>query len=253
MKNALQIILYILCINTFAQNGYKAKGEASYYGDKLNGATTASGEIFSNSKFTAAHLTLPFGTFVKVTNPENDKSVIVRINDRGPRKSTGRIIDLSKVAAQELGFVKKGLAEVLIEEIENSEITEEEVFEVAKDTIKKKEELVKEVVSDSKLVKEKKNEEVNFNHLQYYVLDSKKVNVKGFGVQIGNYLEMVNLMEVSTKLKEMFSYEVHVKVDKKDDKKFYKLTLGNFKSKEKANEAKVKIKDQFPDCFVIEY
>ena len=76
---------------------YKEKGQASYYHDKFNGKKTASGILFDNAKFTAAHKKLPFGTKVKVTNIANGKSVIVTITDRGPY-SKGREIDLSKAA-----------------------------------------------------------------------------------------------------------------------------------------------------------
>lgn len=74
----------------------------SYYHDKFNGRRTASGEIFSNSKLTAAHRTLPFGTKVKLTNPKNGESVIVTINDRGPFHSS-RVLDITKAAFNEIG------------------------------------------------------------------------------------------------------------------------------------------------------
>lgn len=80
---------------------------ASYYHDKFNGRKTASGEIFSNSDFTAAHRTLAFGTMVKVTNLRNGKSVIVEINDRGPFHSS-RAIDLTKAAFDEIGDLDRG-------------------------------------------------------------------------------------------------------------------------------------------------
>ncbi len=93
--------------------GKSYTGFASYYGDKFQGNPTANGEIFNQDDFTAAHNTLPFGTKVKVTNLENNKSVIVRINDRGPFV-TGRIIDLSKAAAEELDMLKSGVVQVEI-------------------------------------------------------------------------------------------------------------------------------------------
>ena len=80
---------------------YKSKGVASYYHDKFNGRKTASGELFSNNNYTAAHKELAFGTKVRVTNLENGKSVIVTITDRGPF-SKGREIDLSKKAFMEI-------------------------------------------------------------------------------------------------------------------------------------------------------
>lgn len=80
---------------------YDKKAVACYYADKFNGRKTASGEKFSNSKYTAAHKKLPFGTKVKVTNLANGKSVVVTVNDRGPF-SKGRDIDLSKKAFMDI-------------------------------------------------------------------------------------------------------------------------------------------------------
>lgn len=82
-------------------------GVASYYGRKFHGRRTASGESFDMHAMTAAHRTLPFGTRVRVTNPANGRSVTVRINDRGPFHG-GRIIDVSRAAATELGLIGPG-------------------------------------------------------------------------------------------------------------------------------------------------
>ena len=89
-------------------------GMASYYADKFQGRKTANGETYDQNKMTAAHRTLPFGTRVRVTNLENDRSVELRINDRGPFVE-GRIIDVSYRAARELDFVKAGLVKVRVE------------------------------------------------------------------------------------------------------------------------------------------
>jgi rare lipoprotein A len=89
-------------------------GTASYYADKYQGKPTASGEVFDMHQLTAAHPRLAFGTIVKVTNTENNRSVLVRINDRGPFVS-GRVIDLSLAAAEELRMVKSGLVQVKLQ------------------------------------------------------------------------------------------------------------------------------------------
>ena len=81
------------------------EGMASWYGKKFHGKKTASGERFNMYELTAAHRTLPFGTKVKVTNLENNKSVVVRINDRGPHVK-GRIIDLSYAAAKKIDMIE---------------------------------------------------------------------------------------------------------------------------------------------------
>ncbi len=82
-------------------------GTASYYGRRFHGRRTASGQRFDMHALTAAHRTLPFGTLVQVTNPRTGRSVVVRINDRGPF-SRGRVIDLSRAAAQEIGLIRRG-------------------------------------------------------------------------------------------------------------------------------------------------
>ncbi|MEQ5786357.1 septal ring lytic transglycosylase RlpA family protein [Erythrobacter sp. NFXS35] len=92
-------------------------GSASYYASKFHGRRTASGEAFDNGAMTAAHRTLPFGSLVRVTNPATGESVTVRINDRGPF-SRGRVIDVSRAAAEELGLVASGHADVELELIE---------------------------------------------------------------------------------------------------------------------------------------
>ncbi|HET9056592.1 MAG TPA: septal ring lytic transglycosylase RlpA family protein [Chitinophagaceae bacterium] len=89
-------------------------GTASFYSNKFNGRKTASGEIFSQQKMTAAHNSLPLGTYVKVTNLRNKRSVIVKINDRLHARNK-RLLDLTTAAARRLGFVKAGLARVKLE------------------------------------------------------------------------------------------------------------------------------------------
>lgn len=87
---------------------------ASYYGSAFHGRKTASGEIFNMYAMTAAHLTFPFGTMLKVTNMKNKKSVVVRVSDRGPYIE-GRSLDLSIMAAYHLDMLKDGVVPVKIE------------------------------------------------------------------------------------------------------------------------------------------
>jgi rare lipoprotein A len=89
-------------------------GTASWYGEQFQGRQTASGEPFDMRDFTAAHPTLPLGTFVRVTNLKNGKSVVVRVNDRGPVVD-GRIIDVSYNAARALGFKERGVQRVRLD------------------------------------------------------------------------------------------------------------------------------------------
>jgi rare lipoprotein A len=94
------------------------EGLAAVYSDKLQGHKTASGQVFSQSKLTAAHPSLAFGTKVKVTNTKNDKTVEVTINDRGPTQA-GRVIDMSSAAAAKIGLRKKAMVPVKLEVVDS--------------------------------------------------------------------------------------------------------------------------------------
>jgi rare lipoprotein A len=86
-------------------------GVASYYHDSLHGHKTASGQRYNKNRFTAAHKTLPLGTQIQVTDTLTGRSIVVKVNDRGPFVK-GRILDLSREAADELGMIKKGVADI---------------------------------------------------------------------------------------------------------------------------------------------
>lgn len=118
----MALILSLLAADVFASAAlsvYKSSAVASYYADKYHGRKTSNGEVFNMYDLTAAHKTLPFNIKVKVTNLSNGKSVIVRINDRGPFVK-GREIDLSKAAAVKIGMIKSGTAKVSLEIIGDS-------------------------------------------------------------------------------------------------------------------------------------
>jgi rare lipoprotein A len=115
-------VAIVLALSSFGGDVDKATkvaevGIASYYGAEYHGKRTASGEIYDMRQLTAAHPRYSFGTRLKVTHSGNNRSVIVRINDRGPF-TKGRVIDLSQAAAEELQMVKNGLAQVKVEIID---------------------------------------------------------------------------------------------------------------------------------------
>lgn len=89
-------------------------GVASYYHSKFNGRLTANGEIYDETKLTAAHNRLPLGTRIRVTNMHNKRSVVVRVNDRLHHRNT-RLVDLSRAAASKLGYIGRGLTRVRVE------------------------------------------------------------------------------------------------------------------------------------------
>lgn len=107
----LFLTILLTCNPSF---NYEEKGFASYYNDLLDGRPTASGEVFSQDSLTAAHKSLPFGTKLLVTNLRNQRTIWVKVNDRGPFIKN-RILDLSKSAADSLGMLKEGIDSVLIQ------------------------------------------------------------------------------------------------------------------------------------------
>jgi rare lipoprotein A len=140
MKKIIPVILLaaIFSVNLYAQKKEDNKqkiskeknshakskikyGTASYYAKKFNGRQTANGEIYSSEKYTAACNTLPMGTLIKVTNLHNHKTVVVKINDRMNSKNK-RLVDLSKIAANDLAFSGRGLTRVKVEVVDNSHL-----------------------------------------------------------------------------------------------------------------------------------
>lgn len=213
----------LISVSTLAQI---QKGKASFYADKFEGHPTASGEKYRHNKLTAAHKTLPFGTVVKVTNIANQKSVEVTINDRGPYVE-GRIIDLSKSAAEELGFTLQGLADVSIEVVDAGD---------GKGRVTPK--AINNVVVDEK---------------EYYSVDTQRVEPKGFGIQIGTYQELVNLMRLSDNLKASYKKEVTIQVKVLNGVKMYSLIIGELKNREKAEQLLSKVKVRYPDSFIVDF
>jgi len=129
-KWALVLVLIAVIVGAFLSScaektvmrpKHSTTGNASWYGPGFHGRKTANGERYNQNDLTAAHKKLPFGTKVRVTNLNNNKSVIVRINDRGPYVR-GRIIDVSKEAAKELAMLGSGTAPVRVETLEVIEV-----------------------------------------------------------------------------------------------------------------------------------
>lgn len=201
-------------------------GKASFYADKFEGAPTASGEKYRHNKLTAAHKTLPFGTIVRVTNLTNNKSVDVVVNDRGPYVEN-RIIDLSKSAAEKLNFVNQGLTDIRLVVIDAGDGK-------TSDPIK----TVDHVAVDEK---------------EFYDFEISRLKPKGYGVQIGTYQELVNLMRLSDNLKNSYKKQVTVQVKVVKGVKYYGLILGQFPTRPKAEQFRAELRKKFPDAFIIEY
>lgn len=201
-------------------------GKASFYADKFEGRPTASGEKYKHNRLTAAHKTLPFGTKVRVTNLTNNQSIEVVVNDRGPYVD-GRIIDLSKSAAEKLGFVSLGLVDVKIEVID---------------------------AGDGKGgVEIKVIDRASADELEFYDFEIERLRPKGFGVQIGTYQELVNLMRLTDNLKNSYQKKVAVQVKVLNSVKYYSLILGQFSTRDKADKFLASVRNRYPDAFIAEF
>ncbi|MBK5279135.1 MAG: septal ring lytic transglycosylase RlpA family protein, partial [Bacteroidia bacterium] len=199
MKKLLYVLLFhMMAISALAQT---QTGKASFYADKFEGSPTASGEKYKHAKLTASHKTLPFGTKLRVTNIANNMSVEVVVNDRGPYVD-GRIIDLSKSAAEKLGFISQGLTEVKIDVIDAGD-------------------------GKSKMPSGP-IDRISVDEKEFYDFEISRLNPKGFGVQIGTYQELVNLMRLADNLKNSYKKRVTVQVKILMGVKYYSLVLGQF-------------------------
>lgn len=153
-QSILFLLLAVLFISAddieqpYNRVGYAQEGNASYYADKFHGRKTASGETYDMYDMTAAHPRIKFNTKIKITNLNNDKTIVVRVNDRGPY-SGGRIIDLSKAAAQQLDMLRSGVIPV------KTEIVDVEKFPIL---VKKEEKIEIEKTKEKEVAVAKKEE-----------------------------------------------------------------------------------------------
>ncbi len=227
VKKTFLFFLLFVGYQSFAQK--VEIGQASFYANKFNGRKTASGEIFSQRKMTAAHRTLPFGTIIKVTNLSNNKSVKVRVNDRGPF-SRKRIIDLSRKAAKELDFIKAGVARVKIEPVGEEA---EDLPPPAEDKISPADKNAEEISSET-----------------YYKVNSEPFAPWGFLIQLESYEDAQNLLERCRQIKKETGKNVIVQVKKEKSKTIYRILIGTFLDRISAEKFMDSIKSDFNGCFV---
>ena len=223
MKKLLSILLCFSLATAMAQ---VQVGKASFYADKFEGSPTASGQKYRASRLTAAHKTLPFGTKVRVTNLANNESVVVTINDRGPFVE-GRIIDVSKSAAERLSFFNQGTTEVKMEIVDATD-GKQDTQPVAVDHV---------VVEDK----------------ETYQFDIKRVNPTGYGLQLGTYQELVNVMKIVDNLRSSYKKKVAVQVKIVNGVKYYSIMIVGFSKRDKADGLMVDLKKKFPDSFVVDF
>ena len=195
--------------------GFVQDGMASWYGREFHGRPTASGERFDMYKISAAHKTLPLGTYVKAVNLDNQKYVIVRINDRGPFVK-GRIIDLSYAAAKRIGLIGPGTARVRITALGR------EVQEI-----------------DSPLGKKP-------------VVEIEELNAGVFTIQVGAFKNKENALRLGDKLKVVYEYVDIEVVDDKYKGIIYRLRVSKSNSLTKAEKIEKELEAMgFDEAFIV--
>jgi rare lipoprotein A len=214
-------------------------GKASFYANKFEGRTTASGEKYWHSKLTAAHRTLPFNSRVRVTNLDKNLSVIVRINDRGPFVKD-RVIDLSKSAAKKLEFIKEGVCNVKVEVLESPDNNANTSTQNIKAPI---------------IAKQRDNKETGATPSgpRFYNIDVNIEKPAGYGVQLASYKEMVNLLERVQLIQTTIKEPITIQVSAVNGEKVYRIIAGKFDNRIKAERYKENIRDSFPGCFIFKF
>ncbi len=283
MKNILVLlfIVFTISISAIAQTEY---GTASYYGTYFHGRPTASGEKYNQFALTAAHKTLPLGTILKVTNAQNNKSVYVKVNDRGPYIK-GRIIDLSTKAAELLGYRNKGTAYVKIEVVKPDSVPTDLV--VASHTDIAKENGISETNTDKKnaskpswtniptVLDDEKNEssadkspstpvknesEVDIksdgvtNRSPYFIINKLDKNNNGFyGLQLGVFSDVSIILSMIDELEAKYNQSVMIQEFMLNNKKAFKLFIGKYTNRAYADALKLTLGEKHKDAFVVKY
>jgi rare lipoprotein A len=277
------VFLIFVSLQAFPQVGFIQEGKASFYADKFEGRVTASGERYTHQKATCAHLSLPFGSLVKVTNLANGSSIVVRVNDRGPFVAN-RIIDISQSAAEKLGFLNQGLADVRIEllddqgELQLSQASGSQAAQTNTTQINQNNVFLKEVEPKSNPPKpdvalvEPNNQKPTATpsikptpappasqsvsplpENELYELKINRTPPSGFTIQIGSYRELVNLLRIADDIRVSLKKEVMVQVaTSTSGDKIYRLMVGHFTSRKEAENFRDKASKLYPDCFIVE-
>jgi rare lipoprotein A len=215
---------------------YNEVGIASWYGPGFHGKKTANGEVFDQNKISAAHKTLPMPSIVKVTNLDNGKVLEnIRVNDRGPFAGN-RIIDLSKKAAQELGFVNSGVAKVRVEIMEN----ESRIYaskNSKKNSVRKANKAKVEKVQRKIIASEEdqqNSDEVSNNSTE----DNSILKDKPVIIQVGAFGDHRNAKSLTEKLSEFKAY-----IERKfiDNKYLYRVRIGPLSNLDLAKSIKSKL------------
>jgi len=227
---------------------FEQRGLASWYGKKFHGRKTSNGETYDMYAISAAHKTLPLGTYVKVYNLDNKKCLTVRINDRGPFVQ-GRIIDLSYGAARRLGVVKNGTANVFIRTINEptaylKKSTKFKRFKQAKNVKQSEQAIVDQSKQTKKNVRIKIAKMQKKSHQDF-------VNRNCFQIQVGAFSDRQNAVSLRNRLRPLYN-DSHIVLSQNGDQIYYRVLIGNCMPQNKARYVEQQLGHHgFQDAFVV--
>jgi rare lipoprotein A len=269
-------LLFLLCFGTIypAAAGYlpaEEVGKATFYANTLHGRKTASGEKYDKDALTCAHKSYPFGTQLRVTNLENNKSVVVRVNDRGPFIE-GYVVDLSRRAAEAVDMISRGVVKVKIERLSAKEAketgtdTKEAVLkpEMRSTTDKTAADKKAEAEAEKKEADAKAEKKADaaktvtakdFKSSDLYRLDIKRPDKKGFGVQVATFGNSANVFKEVAKLQATWSSKILVSIEngESEETSIYKVIIGPAPDRKAADKIKATLaKKGYPKAFVVD-
>lgn len=258
----LLILLFFVPLLTYPQSKPGVLyGKATYYHKRFEGRKTANGEKFNHKNFTCANNSLPFNTFLKVRNLDNNKVIVLRVNDRLPKRSKV-LLDLTIAAAKELGFVKKGSVNVIAEIIDTTSVGDTLINLFAEASRGMKFKKSKNIpVHDNPLLAEKgsiknlvKDEPAGIEKSGPDTLSEKENTSEqpiGFGIQVLSYHSKKKAQKVARELEKKYSEPVFVMQKEIKGKIFYRVVIGQYPSKSDLLAVKSKLEKEYSDCYTM--
>jgi len=289
MMNKTALLSLLLPLLSFAmvfaqtQKPFSQEGQCSYYADKFHGRSTASGERYDKTLFTCAHMTLPYGTNLKVTNLTNGKSVVVKVNDRGPF-SPNRVVDVSKAAAEALEMITAGVVKVRLEitsELPPSAATAAQTPPAAQTEKKSvdtgKSDADRGITEYKPMTQELNSKPVSLKQFDepsaptttetstppavaqpdaqqkadLYAVQVTKQNATGFAVQIASFNGVGNLLARMAEFDASVKSSLFLLTVERDGIVSYKILYGTYAMRAEAEKAKEAVVAKYPDCFIV--
>jgi rare lipoprotein A len=263
--STLSLFVIAALFSSFAIRAVEEFGKAGYYADSLHGRKTASGEVYDKNDLTCAHKSLPYGTKVRVTRLDNKKSVVVRVNDRGPFID-GYVVDVSRRAAEEIGLIKDGITRVKVEVVEAATqarvaaetggdpkllVAREEAKQIAKGGSATKATKPATHNADTKAAAAKGGK----SSLDLYQVAVSSPAKSGYCIQVSTLSDADNVLPVLKKIQADWPGKALVLVNKDElnNTSTSKVLIGPFSDKKTADaQQKLAVKKGFKKCFVVD-